>query len=164
MDLLNPSIGLVVWMTISFVILMFLLRKFAWKPILTGIKSREDRIEQALASAKEAEQRMAQLQSDNEKLLIEARKERDQMLKDARDARERMIAEAKGEAKEEAGRMIQQAREAIKNEQARVMTDLRNEVARLSVDIAEKILREKLEEGGKHEAIVQRSLDEIRMN
>ena len=120
MDLLNPSIGLVVWMTISFLVLLLVLRKFAWKPILTALHERESGIEKALQAAKEAELKMAQLTADNEALLTAARKERDQMLKEAREAKEELIAQAKEQAKVQAEQLMAQARETIKNEQARV--------------------------------------------
>jgi F-type H+-transporting ATPase subunit b len=164
MDLLNPSIGLVVWMTISFLVLLFVLRKFAWKPILTALHERESGIEKALQSDKEAELRMAQLTADNEALLMEARKERDQLLKEARAAKDAIVQEAKEQAKEQAAQLLAQARETIKNEQARVVTDLRNQVAQFSVEIAERILKEKLEEGGQHHKVVEQALNEMSLN
>lgn len=164
MDLLNPSIGLVVWMTISFLVLLLVLRKFAWKPILTALHERESGIEKALQAAKEAELKMAKLTADNEALLTAARKERDQMLKEAREAKEELIAQAKEQAKVQAEQLMAQARETIKNEQARVAIDLRNQVAQFSIEIAERILKEKLEQGGQHEKVVEQALNQMSLN
>jgi len=116
MELVKPSIGLIFWMVVSFSIILFLLRKFAWKPILGMIKERELSIENALAAAENAKAEMKALQSNNEKILAEARSERDQLLKDAREIREKMIADAKGIAAKEGERLLTIARENIQNE------------------------------------------------
>lgn len=164
MELLNPSIGLVFWMMISFTILLIILRKFAWKPILNSLKKREDSITEALSSAKEAEKKLTALKSENEALLAEARKERDIMLREAREAKEKIINDAKTIAQEEAARLTASARENINNEKMKAVTELRNQVAILSVEIAEKILKEKMGDSAKQTEVMENILKEVTLN
>ena len=138
------SIGLFFWQTIIFILLIFLLKKFAWKPILDAVNEREEGIKNALLSAEKAKEEMASLQSDNEQTLKKARSERDLLLKEAREIKQQIIDEAKNEAKSEAKKIISQAQETIQNEKNAAIVDLKNQVASLSIDIAEKVLKEKL--------------------
>ena len=138
------SIGLFFWQTIIFILLIFLLKKFAWKPILDAVNEREEGIKNALLSAEKAKEEMASLQSDNEETLKKARSERDSLLKEAREIKQQLIEEAKNEAKNEAKKIISQAQETIQNEKNAAIVDLKNQVASLSIDIAEKVLKEKL--------------------
>jgi len=138
------SIGLFFWQTIIFILLIFLLKKFAWKPILDAVNEREEGIKNALLSAEKAREEMASLQSDNEQTLKKARSERDSLLKEAREIKQQLIDEAKNEAKNEAKKIISQAQETIQNEKNAAIVDLKNQVASLSIDIAEKVLKEKL--------------------
>lgn len=164
MELLNPDFGLVFWMLLSFGLLLVLLRKYAWKPILSSIQKREESITNALNSAKEAEKKLSELKSENEALLAEARKERDIILKEAREAKEKIIGEAKGIAQEEATRLVTSARENINNEKMKAITELRNQVAVLSLEIAEKILKENLSTGDKQTAMMENILKEVTLN
>lgn len=164
MELLNPSFGLVFWMLISFFALLLLLRKYAWKPILSSVKKREESITNALNSAKEAEKKLADLKSENEALLAEARKERDIILKEAREAKDRIINDAKGIAQEEATRLVTSARENITNEKMKAITELRNQVAILSLEIAEKILKEKMGDSAKQNEVMENILKEVTLN
>lgn len=164
MDLVTPGLGLIFWMLITFTILLVLLRKFAWKPILGMIKDREQNIEDALRSAEKAREEMKSLHSDNEKLLQEARNERDIIIKEAREIKDKMIGEAKGKANEEAERIIAQAREAIRNEKMAAITELKNQVATLSIEIAEKVLREQLGQDEKQKALMEKMLKDINPN
>lgn len=164
MELVNPGFGLIIWTTVTFLILLFLLGKFAWKPILNAVKEREESIENALNSAAKARQEMEQLKSDNEKILIEARQERDAMLKEARQIKEEMIAEAKGKASQEADRLISQAREQIENEKMRAVTDLKNVVGQMSVEIAEKILLQELSSKDKQMEMIENQLKDFKLN
>jgi F-type H+-transporting ATPase subunit b len=164
MELLNPNVGLVFWMSISFLILLIILRKFAWKPILDSIKKREESIHNALNAAADAEKKLTDLQAQNEVLLSEARKERDLILKEARDARERIVNEAKNLAQEESNRLLKIARENIQNEKMKAITELRNQVATLSIEIAEKILKEKLSDESKQREVVENILKEVTLN
>ena len=138
------SIGLFFWQTIIFILLIFLLKKYAWKPILDAVNEREEGIKNALLSAEKAKEEMASLQSDNEATLKKARAERDSLLKEAREIKQQLIDDAKNEAQSEAKKIISQAQETIKNEKKAAISDLKNQVATLSIDIAEKVLKEKL--------------------
>ena len=138
------SIGLFFWQTIIFIILIFLLKKYAWKPILDAVNEREEGIKNALLSAEKAKEEMASLQSDNEETLKKARAERDSLLKEAREIKQQLIDDAKNEAQSEAKKIISQAQETIQNEKKAAISDLKNQVASLSIDIAEKVLKEKL--------------------
>lgn len=164
MELVKPSIGLIFWMIVSFSIILFLLKKFAWKPILNMIKERETSIENALASAEKAKQEMVALQSNNEKLLAEARTERDNMLKEAREIKEKMIVDAKGVATKEAERLLAIARENIQNEKMAAITELKNQVAVLSIEIAEKILKSELSSDEKQKSLVNTLLKDVNLN
>lgn len=164
MELVKPSIGLIFWMVVSFSIILFLLRKFAWKPILGMIKERELSIENALASAENAKAEMIALQSNNEKILADARNERDLLLKDAREIREKMISEAKGIATKEGERMLTIARENIQNEKMAAITELKNQVATLSIEIAEKILKSELSSDEKQKTLVNTLLKDVNLN
>jgi F-type H+-transporting ATPase subunit b len=164
MELVKPSIGLIFWMIVSFSIILFLLKKFAWKPILGMIKEREESIENALAAAEKAKEEMRTLQANNERILHEAKAERDQLLKDAREIREKMIAEAKDAATKEGERLLKAARENIQNEKMAAVTELKNQVASLSIDIAEKILRAELSSDEKQKTLVTTLLKDINLN
>jgi F-type H+-transporting ATPase subunit b len=164
MELLNPSVGLVVYMTLSFLLLLFLLKKFAWKPMLSALNEREESIRKSLEAAKEAESKMTEMNSRAEALLLEAKKERDQILKEARENALRFEQEVKEKTAAKAEEMIAQAKQAIINEKMQAMTELRNQVGLLAVEIAEKVLKEKLEAEGKQSEILERSLNELTWN
>ena len=158
--LLTPAFGTVVWSTIAFLVVLFLLRKMAWGPILTALKEREESIATALNEADKARSEMSALQADNERLLQEARAERDGMLREAREMADRLVADAKGKAKEEAAREAESAREAIATERKAAVAELKSEVAKLSVSIAEQLIRVELADAGKQEALVSKLIDE----
>jgi F-type H+-transporting ATPase subunit b len=164
MELLNPSVGLVFWMMLSFFILLLLLAKFAWKPIIGAIKSREESINNALNAAAAAEKKLSSLKSENEALLTQAKKERDEILKEAREIREKLIADAKTTATQEAAKVVAAAQESIHNEKMKVVTDLRNQVAQLSIEIAEKILKERLSDDTKQKESVENIIKDIKLN
>ncbi len=164
MELVKPDFGLIFWMLLSFGILVFLLTKFAWKPILKALKDREQSIEDSLRSAEKARQEMANLKADNEKLLAEARNERDKILKEAREAKDNIINEARSKASEEADRLIKIARETIYNEKMAAITDLKNQVANLSIEIAEKVIRQQLSTDEKQKALVAEMLKDVKLN
>lgn len=164
MELVKPAIGLIFWMTLTFVIVLFLLKKFAWKPILSIIKEREQSIAQALESAEQAKREMKNLKAGNEKLLQEARIERDKILKEATEIRETMLNEAKGKAKIEAEKIIASARETINTEKNAAIAELKNQVASLSIEIAEKILKSELSNEDKQKALVSNLLQDVKLN
>lgn len=158
------SLGLFFWQFILFVGLIFLLKKFAWKPILNAVNEREEGIKNALLSAENAKKEMQNLKSDNEKLLAEARAERDAMMKEAREIREKMINDAKIEAQTQGEKMIEQAKVAIESEKNAAMADLKNQVSSLSLSIAEKILKDELSNKEAQTKIVEKMLDEVKLN
>lgn len=164
MDLVNPGFGLVFWTAITFLCLLLVLRKFAWKPILGAVSDREDSIKNALAEADKAREEMENLKSDNEKILKEARAERDAMIKEAREIKDTMISEAKEEAKAQATKLIEQAKTTIQNEKLAAITDLKNQVADLSINIAEKVMKDELSSKDKQVALVEKMLGDIELN
>ena len=164
MDLVTPEVGLIFWTTVSFIILLWLLGKFAWKPILSALNDREDGIKKALDEADKARQEMAELQASNENILKEARADRDALLKDARDIKNNMISDAKEEAKTQANKIVQQAKVSIENEKHAAITHLKNQVAELSIGIAEKVLKEELSDKEKHIDLIEKMLDEATLN
>jgi F-type H+-transporting ATPase subunit b len=164
MALVTPGIGLIFWMTLSFAIVLFILGKYAWKPIMNMLHEREQFIENALSSADRAKQEMANLQSNNEQLLKEAKEERDALLRDARKVRENLIEEAKGKAQIEANKIVEQAKENIQFEKMNAITDLKNQLASLSVDIAERILRDELSNADKQKEVINNLLKDIKFN
>jgi len=164
MDLVTPDVGLLFWTVISFFVLLFLLRKFAWKPIVGTVNDRETSIREALESAEKARLEMQNLTADNEHILKEARVERETMLKEAREIKAKMISDAKDEAQTQANKMIEQAQIAIASEKKSAMAELKNHVAGLSVDIAEKMVREELSNKDKQLKLVENMLGEAKLN
>ena len=164
MELVTPAFGLVFWMFVSFGVIVFVLKKFAWKPILATLKEREEGIQNALDAAKKAKEEMSALQSNNERIINEAKHERDQLLKEARELKDALIAEAKNKAAAEADRLLSNARETINNEKAAALTELKNQVAILSLEIAEKILKEELSSKDKQKALITALLADVQLN
>lgn len=164
MELVTPGIGLIFWMTLSFGIVLFILGKFAWKPIMKGLREREDSIEHALHAADEAKKEMLKLKAGNEQLLIEAKEERDKLMKEARLMKEAIIAEARTRADEEGNRIIETARESIQYEKMAALNDLKSQIANISIEIAEKIMKQELAEKGKHTVLTEALLKDIKIN
>ncbi|SHF70627.1 ATP synthase F0 subcomplex B subunit [Salegentibacter echinorum] len=164
MDLITPEVGLIFWQTIVFLILMIILAKFAWKPILGAVRTREDSINQALDSAEDARKEMQNLKADNEKALQEARAERDEILKEARELKQKMIAEAEGEAQQKADVIVSKAKESIEREKRAAMADIKNQVATLSVEIAEKVIGKELSTEEKQHQMIDKMLKEATLN
>lgn len=164
MDLVTPEFGLIFWTSITFLVLLLILKKFAWKPILGAVSEREKGIKDALASAVEARKEMENLQADNERILKEARAEREAMLKDARELKNKMIDDAKQDAKIEANKLITQAQGAIEAEKKAAIADLKSQVAQISISIAEKVVREELSNTEKQEKLVESMLDNATLN
>ena len=164
MDLVKPGLGLVFWTAITFLILLVVLRKFAWKPILGAVSDREEGIKDALKSAEKARLEMQNLTADNERILKEARAEREAMLKEARELKAKIVEDAKDEAQVLANKMIEQAQLAIESEKKSAMAELKNHVAGLSVDIAEKMVREQLSNKEKQLKLVETMLGEAKLN
>jgi F-type H+-transporting ATPase subunit b len=164
MELIQPGLGLIFWMTVSFAAVLYLLGKYAWKPIMKMLKEREETIDRALHAADKAREEMKNLKLDNEKLLAEAKNERDAILSEARKIREKMIEEARGKAGEEAQRIVDNALERIENEKMAAIIELKNQIALLSIEIAEKLIREELTHDKKQEELIKKMLDDIKAN
>ena len=164
MELVTPGIGLIFWQTITFIIVLFLLSKFAWKPIMASLRQREDSIESALRMADQAKLEMQALKADNEKLLQEARVERDRILREASAAGNAIVEQAKARANEEGTRMVENAREAIINEKKAALTEVKNLAATLSIEIAERILKHELRDQQAQQALVNDYIKEVNLN
>ena len=164
MDLVTPGIGMIFWTTLFFLILLFILGKFAWPAILAAVAARNESIRKALDAAEKAREEMTQLQADNKMVLAEAKTERDAMMKDARDVKDKIIAEAKEKANAEVSKMIKNAKEAIRSEQASAVSEMKVQMAKLSVDIAEKVLVEKLGNDKAQKDLVNKLVDDIDLN
>lgn len=163
-SLIEPAVGLIFWTSITFILLLFLLGKFAWKPILSAIKTREKSIETALKSAESALNDMRELKAANEIILTQARTERDNLLKEARETKDAMIAEAKNRAQSEYDRIVSSAREQISNEKNAAVAELKKQVAVLSIEIAEKILKSELSNDEKQKALVSNLMKDVNLN
>ncbi len=164
MELIKPEIGLIFWMTLSFLVVLFILGKFAWPMILKALKEREESIANALNSARKAKEEMAALNADNEKLIMQARAERDLLLKEARDTRDSIVAEARTKAQTEANKIMAQTRETINTEKMAALTELKNQVAAMSIEIAEKILRHELSNDEKQKSLMENLIKDISLN
>ena len=156
--------GLIIWTTVIFTLLLIVLKKFAWKPILTAVDERNESIVNALKLAEKAKEEMAALNADNERILAEARIERDALLKEAREIKDKIVNDAKEHANSEADKILTSAKEQINNEKLKAITELKNSVAELSIDIAEKVLRSELADKTKQEALVSSALKESELN
>ena len=158
MQLVTPSIGLMFWTLVIFVLLLILLKKFAWKPILKAVDDRNNSIKEALSSAEKAKLEMEQLSADNDKILNEARIQRDTIIKEARDIKNKTIADAKNKASIEAEKIISLAKEQIKNEKMKAMTELKNEIADISIQMAEKIIKTELKDAKSQKKLIEEDL------
>ena len=158
------SFGLFFWQTLIFIGLIFLLKKFAWKPILDSVNEREDGIKNALLSAENAKKEMQNLQADNQRILQEARLERDGMLKEAREIKEKMIADSKTEAQAQGLKIIEQAKAAIESEKNAAMADLKSQVSNFSIEIAEKLLKDELSNKEAQTKLVEKMLGDVKLN
>lgn len=164
MDLLTPGPGLIIWQLFVFVLLVFLLGKLAWKPILSSLKEREESIQQALDSAENAKKEMASLKEDNEKLLRETREERDKILRDARDAANRIHDQAQADAKKNADRLIEDAKAIIQTEKNSALRDVKEQVAMFSLDIAEKLIKKNLSDDKAQKELANTFIKDLKLN
>jgi len=158
------SSGLFIIQSVIFLIVLFVLHKFAWKPIMDAVNEREVTIVDSLNQAKLAKEEVQNLKAENEMIIREAKMERDNILKEAREIKERIVTEAKDIAKTEGDKMIEQARQSIQAEKAAAMSDIKNQIGALSVNIAESILQDKLSTDGAHNALVENYLNKSNLN
>ncbi len=164
MQLVTPGIGLLFWMLVSFSLVMFVLAKYAWKPIMKGIHQREDTIEKALEAANDAKKEMLQLKAGNEQLLRDAKDERDALMRDARKVKESILDEARVTANEEAARILENARENIQFEKMAAINDLKNQIAAISIEIAEKLIGKELENKKQQQELTEKLLKDVKIN
>ena len=164
MELVTPEIGLIFWTTVVFSLLLVVLKKYAWKPILSAVDERNKSIEDALKAADKAKEEMLSLNADNERILMEAKKERDILLKEGREIKDSIIAEAKDKAKVDAEKILTTAKEQIINEKMKAITELKNQVANLSIEIAEKILKSELQDLNKQKELVTKAIADKDLN
>jgi F-type H+-transporting ATPase subunit b len=164
MQLVTPGIGLIFWMLVSFSLVMFVLTKFAWKPIMKGIHQREDSIEKALEAANDAKKEMLKLKAGNEQLLRDAKDERDALMRDARKLKESIIESARIQAGEEAGRIVETARQNIQMEKMAAINDLKNQIASISIEIAEKLIGKELENKQQQQLLTEKLLKDVKIN
>lgn len=164
MELLLPSLGLLFWTFIAFIIVLVILKKFAWVPILTSLKERETGIATAIASAEKVQAEMAAMKNENEALMNKAREERGVMIKEAKLQTEKMIAEAKEKAKAEYERIIADAQQAIQQQKNAALTDVKNQVGALVIEVSEKILRRELANKTEQEQYIQQLAEVVKLN
>ncbi len=164
MELLLPGLGLLVWTLLAFIIVFLILKKFAWKPILSSLKERETGIADAIASADKIKAEMAQLKNENEVLLQKAREERAQMIKEAKDTADKMVTEAKDKAKFEYDRILADAQLAIEQQKNAAITDVKNQVGNLVIEVAEKVLRKELSNKAEQENYIKQLADGVKLN
>jgi len=164
MSLLTPHLGFFIWTLVAFVIVLLLLKKFAWKPILKSLNEREANIAGSIATAERVKTEMAQLQNENEALLTKAREERGQLLKEARETKDKIINEAKEQAKVEANKIITEAQAAISAQKMAALTEVKNQVGQLVIEISEKILKRELAGKEAQEAHIKGLVDDVTLN
>jgi len=164
MQLLTPSLGLIVWTLLAFLIVFFILRKFAWAPILNSLNAREKGIADSLETADRVKREMAQLKNENEALMAQAREERGAMLKEAREMKDRIIAESKEQAKVEYSKIIAEAQQAIETQKMAALTDVKNQVGKLVIEVTEKVLRRELSNPGAQEALIKDMVEDVKLN
>lgn len=164
MDLLQPALGLFFISLLIFIIVFLILKKFAWKPILSVLKEREDSITDSIATAERVKEEMAQMKAEHEHVLAEAKAERSQILKEAKEAKDKIISEAKAQAQAEAKKIIQDASVAIENQKMAAITEVKNQLGTLVIEVAEKVLRKELSDKQNQDAYIKQLAQEIKMN
>ena len=164
MELIKPDIGLLFWMLLSFGIVLYVIIKFAWRPILAALKHRERSISKSLEAAQKAREEMAKIEFGNEKITQLAKIEREKLLKEAKELKAKIIEEAKESAKQEAKKIIEEARQSVEHEKNLVINELKNHIANLSVDIAEKILKQNLADQSKQKKLIDDLVKDIDLN
>ncbi len=163
-SVIKPDFGLLFWTTVIFILFWVIIGKFAFRPIMEGLKKRERDIQNSLDEAKRAREEMAKMKAENEELLAKAREERAQILKEAKEAKDRLIAEAKEQAKDEAKKIVANAKEQIENQKMAAIVELKNQVGKLSLEIAEKVIRKQLEGDKQQEAFVEDLVKDLKLN
>ncbi|MDE3212569.1 MAG: F0F1 ATP synthase subunit B [Bacteroidota bacterium] len=164
MDLLTPSFGLIIWTLLVFAIVFFLLKKYAWKPILDSLGEREKKISDALLSSEKMKKEMESLKSENEALLNKAREERSQMMREAKETRDKIISEAKEQAKLETNKILADAQASIHQQKMASIIDLKNQVGNLVIEVCERVIRRELSNKEEQEQYIKELTDNIKLN
>jgi F-type H+-transporting ATPase subunit b len=164
MQLLTPSFGLLIWTMLAFLIVFFILKKFAWPAIVGGLKKREETIAESLATAEKIKAEMAQMKNENEVILASAREERGKLLKEARETKDKIINEAKEQAKAEANKILIETQAAINAQKMAALTEVKNQVGKLVIEVSEKVLRKELGNKEAQEAHIKSLVDDLKMN
>lgn len=164
MQLLTPGFGLIIWTLLAFLIVFFILKKFAWKPILNSMNKREEGIAESLATAEKIKSEMALMKSENEALLAKAREERAQLLKEAKETKDKIINDAKEQAKIETNKIIADAQSVINQQKMAALTDLKNQVGSLVVEVSEKVLRRELSNKQEQEKYIEQLAENVKLN
>lgn len=164
MQLLTPAFGLIIWTLLAFLVVFFLLKKYAWPMIINGLAEREKNIADSLATAEKIKLEMAQLKNDNEAILVKAREERAAMLKEAKDTKDKMINDAKEEAKVAAAKIIADANASIQNQKMAALTEIKNQVGSLVLEVSEKVLRKELSNKTEQENYIKTLAAEVKLN
>lgn len=164
MELLLPKLGLILWTLVAFIIVLYILGKYAWKPILKSLDDREKNISDSILSAENVKKEMAAMQSENEALLAKAREERSQMMREAKDIRDRMIQDAKEQARKETNKIVADAQSVINQQKMAAITDLKNQVGTLVLEVSEKVLRRELNNKADQEKYIQELAQNIELN
>jgi F-type H+-transporting ATPase subunit b len=164
MDLLTPSFGLFFWTALAFLTVLFLLKKFAWKPILDALNERESHIADSIASAEKVRNEMASMKSEHEVLLNQAREERTNLMREAKETSDKIINQAKESAKEEANKILTEARQQIDFQKNAAMVDIKNQVGTLVIEVAEKVLRKELANKNEQQDYIKKLAEEIKLN
>ena len=164
MDLLKPNFGLLIWTLLAFIIVLFILGKFAWPAIVKGLKQREQSIADSLSTAEKIKAEMALMKSENETLLAKAREERAQMMKEARETKDKIISEAKEQAKIDANKIVLEAQAAINTQKMAALTEVKNQVGKLVIEVSEKVLRRELGNKEAQEAHIKGLVDDVKLN
>ena len=164
MELLTPGLGLIIWNLVAFLVLFFILKKFAWKPILKSLNERETGIADSIAMADKVKAEMALMKNENEAMMAKAREERGQMLKEAKETSDKIVGAAKEQAKVEANRIMADATLAIQNQKMAALTDVKNQVGKLVVEVSEKVLRRELADKAGQETFIRQLAQEVKLN
>ena len=164
MELLTPNLGLIVWTTLAFLITLWILGKFAWKPIVSSLEKREQNIAESIQAAEKVKQEMAALKSENEELLAKARDERAQMLREAKETRDKIIADAKEQARQETNKIVSDAQAVINQQKMAAITELKNNVGKLVIEVSEKVLRRELASKEAQEQYIHELTSEVQLN
>ncbi|QOR75093.1 MAG: F0F1 ATP synthase subunit B [Thermoflavifilum sp.] len=164
MSLLHPDFGLIFWTLVVFLITLFILRKYAWKPILQMLDQREKMIADSIAAAEKVKAEMSQMKLEHEQILAEAKAERSRILREAKQMKEQIIEQAREQAKEEARKIMEEAREAVERQKMAAITDIKNQLGLMAVELSERILRRALADPEKQEAYIKQLVEEVKLN